>query len=78
VTFTGAAIAGMAPPTQVPSRLSFSSRNASITPCGHLPVYTVAGAALMGTLVTSVAGVAFYQAIAPLYPEMSLQEEICQ
>jgi uncharacterized membrane protein YfcA len=37
-----------------------------------LPVYTVAGAALMGTFVTSVAGVAFYQAIAPLYPEMSV------
>jgi uncharacterized membrane protein YfcA len=37
-----------------------------------LPVYTVAGAALMGTFVTSVAGVAFYQAIAPLYPNMSV------
>jgi len=32
-----------------------------------LPVHAVAGAALMGTFVTSVAGVAFYQAIAPLY-----------
>jgi len=30
-----------------------------------LPVYTVAGAALMGTFVTSIAGVIFYQAIAP-------------
>ncbi len=37
-----------------------------------LPVYTVAGAALMGTFVTSVAGVAFYQAVAPLYPNMSV------
>lgn len=37
-----------------------------------LPVYTIAGAALMGTFVTSVAGVAFYQMIAPLYPEMSV------
>ncbi len=37
-----------------------------------LPVYTVAGAALMGTFVTSVAGVFFYQAIAPLYPNMSI------
>ena len=37
-----------------------------------LPVYTVAGAALMGTFVTSVAGVAFYQAIAPLYPNLSV------
>ncbi|MBU4276220.1 MAG: sulfite exporter TauE/SafE family protein [Proteobacteria bacterium] len=32
-----------------------------------LPVHAVAGAALMGTFVTSVVGVAFYQAIAPLY-----------
>lgn len=37
-----------------------------------LPVYTVAGAALMGTFVTSVAGVAFYQAIAPFYPNLSV------
>ncbi|MEJ5365063.1 MAG: sulfite exporter TauE/SafE family protein [Desulfosoma sp.] len=37
-----------------------------------LPVYTVAGAALMGTFVTSVAGVAFYQALAPFYPNMSV------
>ena len=38
----------------------------------ELPVYTVAGAALMGTFVTSVAGVAFYQSIAPFYPDMSV------
>jgi len=37
-----------------------------------LPVYTVAGAALMGTFVTSVAGVAFYSALAPLYPQVSV------
>jgi hypothetical protein len=37
-----------------------------------LPVYTVAGAALMGTFVTSVAGVAFYQAMAPFYPHLSV------
>jgi uncharacterized membrane protein YfcA len=37
-----------------------------------LPVYTVAGAALMGTFVTSVAGVAFYQAVAPFYPHLSV------
>jgi len=37
-----------------------------------LPVYTVAGAALMGTFVTSVAGVAFYQVMAPLYAHMSI------
>ncbi|MCF8034327.1 MAG: sulfite exporter TauE/SafE family protein [Desulfarculaceae bacterium] len=32
-----------------------------------LPVHAVAGAALMGTFVTSIVGVAFYQAIAPWY-----------
>ncbi|WP_461210020.1 sulfite exporter TauE/SafE family protein [Desulfocurvus sp. DL9XJH121] len=37
-----------------------------------LPVYTVAGAALMGTFVTSVAGVGFYQALAPFYPNLSV------
>jgi uncharacterized membrane protein YfcA len=37
-----------------------------------LPVYTVAGAALMGTFVTSVAGVAFFQAIAPLRPDLAV------
>jgi uncharacterized protein len=37
-----------------------------------LPVYTVAGAALMGTFVTSVAGVVFYQCIAPFYPGVSV------
>ncbi len=38
----------------------------------RLPVYTVAGAALMGTFVTSVAGVAFYQMLAPFYPDMAV------
>jgi uncharacterized membrane protein YfcA len=38
----------------------------------RLPVYIVAGAALMGTFITSVAGVAFYQAIAPFYPHLSI------
>jgi len=37
-----------------------------------LPVYTVAGAALMGTFMTSVGGVAFYQIIAPFYPDISV------
>jgi hypothetical protein len=37
-----------------------------------LPIYTVAGAALMGTFVTSIAGVAFYQAIAPFYPDLAV------
>ena len=38
----------------------------------RLPVYTVAGAALMGTFVTSVAGVIFYQLLAPYYPTMAI------
>ncbi len=37
-----------------------------------LPVYTVAGAALLGTFVTSVVGVGFYQAIAPFYPHLAV------
>ena len=37
-----------------------------------LPVYTVAGAALMGTCITSVAGVLFFQLLAPFYPEMAI------
>ena len=40
-----------------------------------LPVYTVAGAALMGTFVTSVAGVVFYSAIAPFYPQLSVSPD---
>jgi uncharacterized membrane protein YfcA len=38
----------------------------------RLPVYTVAGAALMGTFVTSVAGVATYQVLASLYPDQTV------
>jgi len=37
-----------------------------------LPVYTVAGAALAGTFVTSIAGVGFYHAIAPFYPHLAV------
>lgn len=37
-----------------------------------IPVYTVAGAALLGTLITSVAGVFFYQVLASSYPESSV------
>ena len=37
-----------------------------------LPVYSVAGASLMGTFVTSVAGVVFFHAIAPFYPDISV------
>ncbi len=37
-----------------------------------LPVYTVAGAALMGTMITSFAGVFFFQAMAPFIPDMAV------
>ncbi len=40
-----------------------------------LPVYTVAGAALMGTFITSVAGVIFYQFLAQFYPDMSVSPD---
>lgn len=40
-----------------------------------LPVYTVAGAALMGTFITSVAGVLFYQIIAPFYPTLAVSPD---
>jgi uncharacterized membrane protein YfcA len=36
----------------------------------HLPVYTVAGAALMGTFITSVAGVVFYS-VMPVHGGLS-------
>ncbi len=35
-----------------------------------LPIYTVAGAALAGTLLTSVAGVCFFHTLAPLYKDI--------
>lgn len=35
-----------------------------------LPVYTVAGAALMGTFITSVAGVAFFQFLSHFYADV--------
>jgi len=37
-----------------------------------LPVYTVAGATLMGTLMTSIAGVAFYHGLAPFHPTLQV------
>jgi len=37
-----------------------------------LPVYVVAGAALMGTFITSLAGVLFYHLLAPFYPAASV------
>jgi uncharacterized membrane protein YfcA len=38
----------------------------------HLPVYTIAAAVLLGTLVTSVAGIIFYQLAAAHYAGMGL------
>ncbi len=38
----------------------------------RLPIYIVAGATLMGTFVTSIAGVAFYEFMAPYYPQFSV------
>jgi uncharacterized protein len=38
----------------------------------HLPVYTIAGACLMGTFLTSVVAAVFYQSIAPFYPHMEV------
>ncbi len=38
----------------------------------RLPVYAVAGASLMGTFITSVAGVITYQVLANVYPGMSV------
>jgi len=37
-----------------------------------LPVYTVAGAALMGTFITSIAGVAIYQYFSIIYPDIAV------
>ncbi len=36
----------------------------------NLPVYTIAGACLMGTFLTSLVAVLLYQAIAPFYPNL--------
>ncbi len=40
-----------------------------------LPVYTIAGAALMGTFITSFVGVLFYQALAAWYPQMAISPD---
>lgn len=37
-----------------------------------LPVYTIAGACLMGTFLTSLTAVIFYQIIAPFYPHLAV------
>jgi uncharacterized membrane protein YfcA len=41
----------------------------------NLPVYTVAGAALMGTFVTSISGVAFYQFLSYFYPGQNISPD---
>ena len=38
----------------------------------RLPVYTIAGACLMGTFITSVVAAGLYQVIAPYYPQMAV------
>ena len=38
----------------------------------HLPVYTIAGACLMGTFITSVVAALFFQFLAPFYPDMAV------
>ncbi len=41
----------------------------------HLPVHVIAGASLMGTFMTSVAGVIIYQVLAASYPNMSVSPD---
>ncbi|MBU0984688.1 MAG: sulfite exporter TauE/SafE family protein [candidate division Zixibacteria bacterium] len=41
----------------------------------RMPVYTVSGAALMGTFVTSLAGVVFYQILGGLNPDMEARPD---
>ncbi|MDL2266529.1 sulfite exporter TauE/SafE family protein [Desulfovibrio sp. OttesenSCG-928-G15] len=41
----------------------------------RLPVHTISGATLMGTFLTSIAGVAFYSMIAPFFPEQSVSPD---
>jgi len=38
----------------------------------HLPIYTIAGATLFGTFITSIAGALFYAVIAPVYSHTGL------
>ncbi len=42
----------------------------------HLPIYTIAGAALLGTLVTSVAGVGIYYCLAPFCPGQAVTPDL--
>jgi uncharacterized membrane protein YfcA len=41
----------------------------------RLPVHTISGATLMGTFLTSVAGVLFYTLLAPYFPEQSVSPD---
>jgi uncharacterized protein len=41
----------------------------------HIPVYAVAGAALMGTFVTSIAGVVVYQVLSCFYADLSVSPD---
>lgn len=38
----------------------------------HLPIYTIAGATLIATSLSSVLGVGFYMLIAPFFPQLSI------
>ncbi len=42
----------------------------------QLPIYTIAGAALLGTFITSVAGVAIYYGLAPYYPGQAVAPDL--
>lgn len=41
----------------------------------RLPVHTISGATLMGTFLTSIAGVTFYMMIAPYFPDQSVSPD---
>ena len=41
----------------------------------RLPVHTISGATLMGTFLTSIAGVTFYSIIAAFYPEQAISPD---
>ena len=41
----------------------------------RLPIHTISGATLMGTFLTSVAGVFFYMLIAPFFPDQSVSPD---
>ena len=43
-----------------------------LTSCLGLPVHTVAGAVLLGSLATSMAGVSFYMLLQPFFPHLAV------